>query len=99
MEQPKEPPNDPYDFFESMSTMDDLIQYQGHTIEECGMCYHNYIMAEVAREMRGQEKTIGEWSAEVKRRWHESKYYKLYQEEKTAGRNPADAFTARGWEM
>jgi hypothetical protein len=84
-------------FMESMAKQDSLLD---HDIETCGMCFHNWVMAEVAREMvKEKVYDIDKWCEEAKRRWQEGKYFKLYQEEVKAGREPTAAFAERGWEM
>lgn len=84
------------EFLESMSRCDELVDHQ----DNCGHCYMQIVMAEVARELvkRGNG-TLAEWDDEVKRRWQEGKYFKLYEEERVAGRDPHIAFEERGWEM
>lgn len=42
---------------------------------------------------------IAKWSDLATRKWQESKYFKLFQEEQAAGRSPSKAFEERGWEM
>ena len=84
------------DYLESVSRCDELVDHQ----DACGHCYMQVLMATVARELAVKgNATIAEWDAEVKKRWEEGKYYKLYQEEKKAGRDPEQAFQAKGWEM
>ena len=87
------------DFLERMARSDRLVDHDGET---CGMCHNMIIGAQVAREMlqAGEyEDVVGKWSAESRRRWEESKFFKLYQEEKLAGRDPHKAFEERGWEL
>jgi hypothetical protein len=88
--------NNDQEFLQHMSVADKLIDHQ----DGCGHCAHQVIMAQVARELleRG-DGTIEEWSIEAKKRWQEGKYFKLYQEEIAAGRNPEEAFNEKGWEM
>lgn len=70
-----------------------------HDIEKCGMCYHRWIMQQCASELLQFEyATISSWSGEVDKRWRDSKYYKLWQTEADAGRDPKIAFAERGWE-
>lgn len=79
-------------FFESMSK-DPLIDHD----DNCGQCEHMKIMAQVAREMLEEENfDLKAWDLEVRDRWEKSKYFKLWQEETKAGRNPNDV--QRGWE-
>lgn len=88
------------DFLESMAKCDDLVIHK----DNCGHCHHQLLDAEVAREILAAhpegpiEGGLGMWADQVKIKWEESKYYKLWQEEKTAGRDPHDAFKERGWE-
>src|SRR5262245_36832809 len=87
------------DFLERMARSDRLVDHDGET---CGMCCNMIIGAQVAREMleAGEyEDVVGKWAEESRRRWEESKFFKLYQEEKSAGRDPHKAFEERGWEM
>ena len=85
------------EFIKSMAQHDSFLD---HDIETCGLCYHNYVMAEVAREMlQVKEYNINSWSEKAKRRWEEGKFFQLYQEEMNAGRDPRQAFKDRGWEM
>ena len=83
----------------SMATYDELID---HDIEECGMCYHQWVMAQTARDMiaAGElgENCLQEWTEKSKKRWEEGKYFKLWQEETAAGRDPHVAFAEKGWE-
>jgi hypothetical protein len=44
------------------------------------------------------EDVVSKWAAEHKRRWEKSKFFKLWQEEQKAGRDPHQAFQERGWE-
>ncbi len=41
---------------------------------------------------------LQKWAAEHKRRWEKSKFFKLCEKEKKAGRDPRKAFKDRGWE-
>ena len=45
------------------------------------------------------EDVVSKWAAEARRRWENSKFFKLWQEEKKAGRDPHKAFEERGWGM
>ena len=86
------------DFLERMAHSDDLVDHDGET---CGMCHNMILGAQVAREMieAGEyEDVVSKWAAEHKRRWEKSKYSKLWEEEKEAGRDPRKAFEERGWE-
>lgn len=85
-------------FLERMARSDDLVDHDGET---CGMCHNIILGAEVAREMieAGEyEDVVSRWAAETKRRWEDSKFFKLWQQEKKAGRDPHQAFKDRGWE-
>jgi hypothetical protein len=86
------------DFLERMARSDELADHDGET---CGQCHNMILGAQVAREMieAGEnEDVVSKWAAESKRRWEESKFFKLWQEEKQAGREPHQAFKDRGWE-
>src|SRR5271167_212216 len=86
------------DFLERMARSDDVVDHDGET---CGMCHSMILGAQVAREMieAGEyEDVAGKWSAETKRRWEKSKFFKLWEKEKKAGRDPRKAFKERGWE-
>ncbi len=85
-------------FLERMARSDELADHDGET---CGHCYHLILGAEVAREMieAGEyEDVVGRWAEETRRRWEDSKFFKLWQEEQAAGRDPHQAFQDRGWE-
>jgi hypothetical protein len=85
-------------FLERMARSDELVDHDGET---CGMCHNIILGAEVAREMieAGEyEDVVSRWAAETKRRWEDSKFFKLWQKEKMAGRDPHQAFKDRGWE-
>jgi hypothetical protein len=86
------------DFLERMAQSDSLVDHDG---EACGMCHNIILGAQVAREMieAGEyEDVVGKWAAESRRRWEQSKFFKLWQEEVQAGRDPHKAFEDRGWE-
>ena len=85
-------------FLDRMARSDELADHDGET---CGQCHNMILGAEVAREMieAGEyEDVVSKWAAEAKRRWEDSKFFKLWQEEKAAGRDPHQAFKDRGWE-
>ena len=87
------------DFLERMARSDDLVDHDGET---CGMCHNMILGAQVAREMieAGEyEDVVNKWAAETQRRWQNSKFFKLWQEERKAGRDPHPAFKERGWEL
>jgi hypothetical protein len=86
------------DFLERMARSDDLVDHDGET---CGMCHNMILGAQVAREMieAGEyEDVVSKWETEARRRWQDSKFFKLWQEERKAGRDPHQAFKDRGWE-
>src|SRR3954464_98716 len=86
------------DFLERMARSDELVDHDGVT---CGMCHNLILGAQVAREMieAGEyQDVVSKWADEARRRWEESKFFKLWQEEKKAGRDPHKAFEDRGWE-
>jgi hypothetical protein len=86
------------DFLERMARSDELADHDGTT---CGQCHYSILGAEVAREMieAGEyEDVVTKWSAATKRRWEKSKFFKLWEKEKKAGRDPHKAFEDRGWE-
>ena len=86
------------DFLERTARSDDLVDHDGET---CGLCYNIILGAEIAREMieAGEyEDVVPKWTAESKRRWDKSKFFKLWVKEQKAGRDPRKAFKDRGWE-
>ena len=86
------------DFLERMARSDNLVDHDGET---CGMCHNILLGAQVAREMieAGEyEDVVSKWAQEARRRWEQSKFFKLWQEEQKAGRDPHKAFEERGWE-
>jgi hypothetical protein len=86
------------DFLEKMARSDSLVDHSGET---CGMCFNMIVGAQVAREMleAGEyENVVNKWATEARRRWEEGKFFKLWQEETKAGRDPHKAFKERGWE-
>ncbi len=81
-----------------MARSDAAVDHDGAT---CGMCCNILLGAQVAREMieAGEyEDVVSKWAAEARRRWEETKFFKLWQEERNAGRDPHQAFRERGWE-
>jgi hypothetical protein len=85
-------------FLERMARSDELVDHDG---EACGQCRYAILGAEVAREMieAGEyEDVVSRWAAETKRRWEKTKFFKLWEKEKKAGRDPRKAFQDRGWE-
>ena len=86
------------DFLELMARSDAVVDHDG---DSCGMCHNIILGAQVAREMieAGEyEDVVSKWAAEARRRWERSKFFKLWQQEKEAGRDPRKAFEERGWE-
>jgi hypothetical protein len=86
------------DFLERTARSDGLVDHDG---EACGLCHNIILGAQADREMieAGEyEDEVGKWAAEARRRWEKSKFFKLWEEEKKAGRDPHQAFKDRGWE-
>jgi hypothetical protein len=86
------------DFLERMARSDSLVDHDGET---CGLCCNLILGAQVAREMleAGEyEDVVGKWAERTQKRWRKSKFFKLWQEETKAGRDPRKAFEERGWE-
>ena len=86
------------DFLERMARSDELVDHDGET---CGMCHNMILGAQVAREMieAGEyEDVVSKWALETRRRWENSKFFKLWQKEQKPGRDPHQAFQDRGWE-
>ena len=87
------------DFLERMARSDELVD---HDRETCGMCHNIILGAQVARAMieaGAYEDVVSQWATETKRLWEDSKFFKLWQEERNAGRDPHQAFKDRGWEL
>jgi len=85
------------EFLESIARSDDPIMID-HP-DDCGHCANLILWATVAREMlKAEDYDIEKWQAETRRRWMETKYFKLWQEETAAGRDPKIEFEKRGWE-
>ena len=85
-------------FLERMARSDELADHDGET---CGQCHNLILGAEVAREMieAGEyENVVSKWADETQKRWQQSKFFQLWQQEKEAGRDPHQAFKDRGWE-
>jgi hypothetical protein len=85
-------------FLERMARSDELADHDGET---CGQCCNLILGAEVAREMieAGEyEDVVSKWTAETQLRWQATKFFKLWQEETEAGRDPRKAIQDRGWE-
>jgi len=86
------------EFLESMAHADDLVDHE----DNCGHCGMQIVQAQTARDLLAEGEIldgIAKWVAEHRRRWQETKYFKLYQTEKAAGRDPKKAFEKCGWEM
>lgn len=86
------------DFLERMARSDALVDHDGTT---CGQCHNLILGAQVAREMieaGAYEDVVKKWAAETRRRWEQSKFFKLWEQEQKAGRDPRKAFQDRGWE-
>jgi hypothetical protein len=86
------------DFLEKMARSDRLVDDDGET---SGMSHNILIGAQVAREMleAGEyEDVVHKWAVEARRRWEQGKFFKLWQEETQAGRDPNKAFEERGWD-
>jgi hypothetical protein len=86
------------DFLERMARSDDLADHDGKT---CGQCYYTILGAKVARKLieAGEyEDVVSQWAEETRRRWEKCKFFKLWEKEKKAGRDPRKAFKDRGWE-
>lgn len=83
---------------ESMSSMDDCLD---HDVEVCGHCMTRRIMAECAREILVEppSDSLHVWDKAWRERWDDTKFMRLYNEEVQAGRDPKQAFDAKGWEM
>jgi hypothetical protein len=89
---------DDQSFLERLARSERGVDHDGKT---CGMCCNIIIGAQVAREMleAGEyEDVVGKWAKETQRRWRKTKFFKLWQREKKAGRDPHKAFEERGWE-
>jgi hypothetical protein len=86
------------EFLQRMARSDDMVFLDPETD---GMTYNIVLGAQVAREMieAGEyEDVVHKWAEESQRRWREGKFFKLWQAEKEAGRDPSQAFRDRGWE-
>lgn len=83
------------EFLASMSKIDSHLD---HDVDVCGQCFHQFLMAEVARELLENDfYSINAWSEETKRRWEEGKFFKLWQEAIIQGLEPHDVFGDKGW--
>jgi hypothetical protein len=80
----------------SLSNCDELLDHD----DNCGHCFRLWCMAEAARRLVAEKNySMDEYIALDRKLWEDGKYFKLYQEEKTAGRDPHKAFEERQWEM
>jgi hypothetical protein len=51
------------------------------------------------RSLAGEyEDVVSKWATEARRRWENSKFFQLWQQEQKVGRDPHKAFQDRGWE-
>ncbi|HEY1378254.1 MAG TPA: hypothetical protein VGF55_15750 [Gemmataceae bacterium] len=85
------------EFLERMARSDSVVDGDAET---CGMTCNIILGAQVAREMLAAgeyEDVVHKWAVESRRRWEETKFFKLWQEERAAGRDPHKAFAERGW--
>jgi hypothetical protein len=86
------------DFLERMARTGSMVDEDPET---CGIACRMLIDAQVAQEMleAGEYEDVrNKWVTESWRRWQDSKFFKLWQEEQAAGRDPHKAFQERGWE-
>lgn len=86
-------------FLESMSRIDLMIDHEPDTT--CGMCHHQFLMAQVARDLIASgetENVIVKWSEESERLWRESKFVKLWEEAEANNKDPNQVFEELGWE-
>jgi hypothetical protein len=68
------------DFLERMAESDSLVDHDG---ESCGMCCNIILGAQLAREMleAGEyEDVVSKWATEARRRWENTKFFKLWQQ-------------------
>ena len=89
---------DDQEFLQRMARSDAVVDDNGDT---CGMSCNILLGAQLAREMLAAgeyEDVVSKWADEARRRWEKTKFFKLWQEETRAGRDPHKAFEERGWE-
>lgn len=70
------------------------------SLDTCGGCYYHHLMAQVARDLLAGDACVGTvqaWSDELQHRWEDGPFFRLWTEEKAAGRDPRCAFRERGW--
>jgi len=87
------------DFLQTMARMDLLIDHEPDTT--CGMCHHQFVMAQVARDMIAAGETddvIKKWSEVAESRWRSSKFVQLWNEAVADNKDPNTVFEERGWE-
>lgn len=76
-----------------------------HDVEVCGLCCHQKIMADTARDLLAKgadpdgREAIEMWEAEVKARWEKSKFYITWQQALSEGKDPRAVFVEKGWEL
>ena len=86
-------------FLETMSRTDSLIDHEPDTI--CGMCHHQFLMAQVARDMIASGETedvVKKWSVESDRRWRSSKFVQTWDKAVAEKKDPHVVFEGLGWE-
>jgi hypothetical protein len=70
-------------------------------LSKCGTCTYRDISATVAQELliyKLPRNAIRVWDEEVKQRWENTKFFKLWTKERAAGREPRKAFKKKGWQ-
>ena len=68
----------------------------------CGQCHKIRLGGLVAKRMLEaplSNNAIQEWSDLTQKRWMTSKYMKLWNSERKAGRDPEAVFKKKGWQM
>jgi phage terminase large subunit-like protein len=82
-----------------MSNSDRFLDHEPNTI--CGMCHHQFIMAQVARDIIAtseKDDVIRKWSEESDRRWRSSKFVQSWNKAVTENKDPHLVFKELGWE-
>lgn len=73
-----------------------------HDVGNCGFCCKREIDANAMKDVLGidpePEDLLTAGYELANKRWKETKFFKLWQEERAAGRDPEKAFEERGWE-
>jgi hypothetical protein len=92
------------EFLETMARCDRLADHPDalEAAGTCGTCATLICHAEAARHLLAEGEVldgIKKWSELSRQMWQDTKYFKLYQEEQEAGRDPHEAFNQRGWEL